>query len=58
MIIKPRHLEHQDEIQHLPWLFQSDFNIIKPLWAVLEDKSEKQIPSSNISEATGRVFFL
>ncbi len=37
MIMKPGQLEHQDELQHLPWPVQSpDLNIFKPLRAVLE----------------------
>ncbi len=32
MIIKPGQLEHQDQLQHLPWPDKSpDFNITKPL---------------------------
>jgi len=41
--------EHEDALQHLPWLAQlPELNIIKPLW------SENQIPSSMIHQATIR----
>ncbi len=53
MIIKPRQLEHKDEIKHLPWL--SDFNNIKHCGQFWK-RIEKQIPSSNISAATGFFF--
>ncbi len=44
MIIKPRKLEGQDELQHLSWPDKShDLNIFKPL----EEKSEKPVPTFN-----------
>jgi len=41
--------EHEDTLQHLPWLAQlPELNVIKSLW------SENQIPSSMIPQATIR----
>jgi hypothetical protein len=51
--VQSRFEEHDGELQHLPWQTQSpDLNVIEPPWSVLETKSDKQIPTSNISEAT------
>jgi hypothetical protein len=38
--------EHESELQHLPWPAQSpDFNIIKPLWSVMETRVRNRFPS-------------
>lgn len=48
--------ERQSIIKHPPWLAQSpDLNIIESIWDVLE-QSEKQISTSNITEAIGGYF--
>jgi hypothetical protein len=45
--------EHEGKLQHVPWSTQSpDLNFTEPLWSVLENSSEEQIPTSNISKAT------
>lgn len=47
MIIKPGRVEHRDELQHLPWQFQShDFNIIKSLGPVLERGVRSRFPEA------------
>uniref|UniRef100_A0A672P4I3 Tc1-like transposase DDE domain-containing protein n=1 Tax=Sinocyclocheilus grahami TaxID=75366 RepID=A0A672P4I3_SINGR len=39
MLVHQSELEHQYELQHLPWPDKSpDLNFIKQLWAVLERK--------------------
>jgi hypothetical protein len=44
---------HEGELQHLPWPEKSPgLNIVEPLWSVLTTWSEKQIPTSNISNAS------
>jgi hypothetical protein len=40
-------MEHESELQHLPWPAQSpDLNITEPLWSVLETRVRNRFPSS------------
>ncbi len=44
MNIKPRRLEHQNELQHLPWPNKSpDLNIFKLIQAVLERRIKQSL---------------
>jgi hypothetical protein len=50
--VQPLFEEHERELQHLPWPAQSsDLNITESLLVSFGDKSEEQIPTSNISKA-------
>jgi hypothetical protein len=44
-IVQPWFVEHEGELQHLPWSAQPpDLNIIEPLWSVLETKMRNSFP--------------